>query len=324
MCIKGLNKDQLPDPLGIFQGIELLNADSFSNLVKRLSLELKIKIADDFKQEQMFENLKPEPTKRTNEIGIILTHQQNDWKQHEQTLFNLYRKKPLEVTGDWKIKPLENKNAFLSEELNKLSGLIFASPWKAKLEPEIIAATVEWVKKGGRLLLLGFELGDRHHEANLAELSQHFGISPAIDIVGPPDFKENKPYNTIIEFDPSAAENHPFHTNLNHIQLTNVQTLRVEPGGIEWLRVGQNVVYQPKREAVFYHKGVMSVPGSNGFYINQNAGWLPVAVEAPKGLCGLGSVQMIGTWDLLGWNKTFGGDNNVLVTRILDWLAGEM
>jgi hypothetical protein len=172
-------------------------------------------------------------------------------------------------------------------------------------------------------LLLGFELGDRHHEANLAELSQYFGISPAIDIVGPSDFYGNKPYNTIIDFDTSVAEQHPFTINLSNIQLTNVQTLRVEPGGIEWLRVGQNVVYHPNRESVVYRDGVMTAPGGNAFNINKKAGWLPVAVEAPEGLCGQGGVQMIGTWDLLGRNKRFGDENNILVIRILDWLAGE-
>jgi hypothetical protein len=324
MCIKGLNKDQLPDPLGIFQGIELLNADSCFKLAELLAAELKLKITDDFDFWLMFENLKPLPVNRTNEIGIVLTHRQNEWEPHKQTVFNLFRKQPPEIAGNWTFKTLSNKTAFLSEELNKLSGLIFATPWRSKLEPEIIAATVEWVKKGGRLLLLGFELGDRHHDANLMELSRHFGISAAIDIVGPADFKGDKPYNTVIEFNPLLANQHPFTQNLKSVQLTNVQTLQVEPGGLEWLRVGENDVYQPKRENVVYRDGVMTAPGGNSFYINKNAGWLPVAVEAPEGLCGLGGVQMIGTWDLLGRNKPFGGDNHILVTRILDWLAGEM
>jgi len=323
MCFKGLTKEQLPDPLRIFQGIELRDDDSFSNLVKLLSLKLNIKIAGDFKPEKIVESLETKPVSRTSEIGIVLTHRQKEWETSGQTLFNLFSKKPAEISGDWKLNPISNKNIFLSEELNKLSGLIFASPWKSKLEPEIIAATVEWVKKGGRLLLLGFELGDRHHEANLAELSHHFGISPAIDIVGPPDFGQGKPYNTIIDFEPSVAEQHPFTINLNKIQLTNVQPLRVEPGGTEWLRVGRNMVYQPKRESVEYYNGVMTAPGGNAFNINKNGGWLAVAVEAPEGLCGRGGVQMVGTWDLLGRKKPFVSENYILVTRILDCLAGE-
>lgn len=323
VCHKGLTKEQLPDPLGIFQAIELVNADSYKQLIERLASEFKLKVAAGTDPWLMFDNLTPEPLARTGEIGVVLTHKQDEWEKYKPTLFNFYKKLPPEISGDWKFKPLTNKNTFLSEELNKLSGLIFASPWKSKLEPEFVTATVEWVKNGGRLLLLGFELGDRHHEANLAELSQYFGISPAIDIVGPSDFQGNKPYNTIVDFDTSAAEQHPFTINLSNIQLTNVQTLRVEPGGIEWLRVGQNVVYHPNRECVVYRDGVMTAPGGNAFKINKDAGWLPVAVEAPEGLCGHGGVQMFGTWDLLGRNKRFGDENNILMTRILNWLAGE-
>ncbi|MFZ5431572.1 MAG: toll/interleukin-1 receptor domain-containing protein [Bacteroidota bacterium] len=322
MCHKGLLKGQLPDPLGIFQGVELINPDSCQKLVNRLSDELNIHVSDAFDAGQMFSSLKPEPVQRTQEIGIVLTHKQNEWETDLFTIFDLWKRKPDEVSGEWILKPLLNKNSFLSEDLNKFSGLIFATPWWSKLEPEIILATVEWVKKGGRLLLLGFELGDRHHSANLAELSIHFGISPAIDIVGPPGFGQGKPYSVTIEFDPLCADNHLFTGQLKTIRLQNVQTLRVEPGGIEWLRTGKNLVYHPKKENVVYRQGVMTAPGGNAFSINENAGWLPVAVEAPRGLCGQGGVHMIGSWDLLGRYASFGGDNNILVARLLDWLGG--
>ncbi|HSO86424.1 MAG TPA: toll/interleukin-1 receptor domain-containing protein [Draconibacterium sp.] len=323
LCYKGLTKDQLPDPLGIFQALELTNANACLKLAERLALEFKIRVTDNFDPSLMLESMKPKPPVRKAEIGIVLTHRQDQWEQYQPTVFNLSEKLPPGISVEWKFQALTDKKSFLSEDLNKLTGLVFTSPWRTKLEPEIIASTVEWVKKGGRLLLLGFELGDRHHGANLAELSQNFGIHPFIDIVGPPDFGQQKPYETIIEFDTSITEKHPFTNELTCIQLANVQTLRVEPGGIEWLRVGKNVVYQPKRESVIYRDGVMTAPGGNAFHLNKNAGWLPVAVEAPKGLCGQGSVQMIGTWDLIGRNLSFGDDNNILVTRLLDWLAAK-
>lgn len=323
LCHKGLTKDQLPDPLGIFQAIELVNADSFRTLAERLAAEFNIKIAENFNFTEIVENLKTKLPDRTTEIGLVLTHRQEQWEKNQPVLFKPSEKLPQGLTGNWNFKSITDKKAFLSEELNRLSGLIFTSPWKSRLEPEMITATVDWVKNGGRLLLLGFELGDRHHEANLAELSQHFGISPGIDIVGPPDFGQQKPYETVVEFDVAEADKHFFTANLSGIQLKNVQTLRVEPGGTEWLRVGKNVVYQPKRESVIYRDGVMTTPGGNAFYLNKNAGWFPVAVEAPKGLCGKGSVQMIGTWDLIGRNTSFGDDNLILISRILDWLAGK-
>ena len=323
ICYRGLNKDQLPDPLGIFQAIELTNNDTCKSLVERIASEFKMKVDADFNPVQMFENLKPKRIDKTDGIGIVRTHRQEEWEQFEPTLFNIADNLPEGIEGNWQLSNLSNKKYFLSEDLNKYSGLIFTSPWRSKLEPEIISATVEWVKQGGKLLLLGFELGDRHHGANLAELSHQFGISPSIDIVGPPGFGDGKPYETVIDFDVSEAEKHPFNFNLKNVKLANVQTLRVEPGGVEWLRVGENVVYQVKRESVMYRDGTMTAPGGSSFHLNSKASWLPVAVEAPKGLCGLGGVQMIGTWDLLGRNKPFDGDNLKLVTRILDWLSGK-
>ena len=323
ICYNGLSKDQLPDPLGMFQAVELTNQKACYLLTERIASEFRIKVAENFNPSQMFENLKPVPVFKTDGIGIILTHRQEEWEQYEPTVFNLAGNLPKGLDGDWQLTKLSDKKNFLSEDLNKYTGLIFTCPWRSKLEPEVISATVEWVKQGGRLLLLGFELGDRHHNTNLSELSYHFGITPSVDIVGPPEFGNQKPYEIAVDFDILNAEQHPFNNNLKNIQLANVQTLRVEPGGTEWLRVGKNIVYQVKRESVIYRDGTMTAPGGSAFHLNYNAGWLPVAVEAPKGLCGRGGVQMIGTWDLLGRRNPFGGDNLKLVSRILDWLSGK-
>ena len=78
--------------------------------------------------------------------------------------------------------PIDDERLFLSPDLDKLSGLVVGNPWRTKITPEAISAVVEWVRAGGRLLLLGFELGDRHHGGNLAELSRFFGIDPRSDI----------------------------------------------------------------------------------------------------------------------------------------------
>lgn len=323
ICHNGLIENQLPDPLGIFHGIELSDSKACQKLVVEIASKFRIDVAEAFDPSVMFENLKPKSAVRTDGIGIVRTHRQVEWEQYKPTFFNLAENVPTGLVGDWRFKNISDRKKLLSEDLNKFSGLIFTSPWRSKLEPEIITATVEWVKQGGRLLLLGFELGDRHHNTNLSELSHHFGITPSVDIVGPPGFGVQKPYDTVVDFDILDAEKHPFTNNLKNIQLTNVQTLRVEPGGFEWLRVGKNIVYQAKRESVIYRDGTMTAPGGNSFHLNNNAAWLPVAVEAPKGLCGRGAVQMIGTWDLFGRNKAVGGENLKLASRILDWLSGK-
>jgi hypothetical protein len=205
--------------------------------------------------------------------------------------------------------------------LHGFSGLIFASPWRARIEPETIAATVEWVREGGRILFLGFELGDRHHDANLAELTHPFGIDPASDIVGPPGSGHRKPYDVAVDYSIPDAEAHPLTQGLAAVRLVNAQTVRVEPGGIEWLRVGRNTLYRPAADTVEYRDGTLTTPGGAAFERRTDAGWLSVAVEAPAGLCGQGRALMIGSWDVLGRSTPFGEDNVTLVSRLLDWLA---
>jgi len=269
----------------------------------------------------MFKALKIERQSRTHDVGIVLCYRQNEWEEGDRSVFALANSLPNGLSGQWNFRPLDDERVFLSPGLHKLSGLILGSPWRSTIEPETIVAIVEWVRAGGRLLLLGFELGDRHHDGNLGELSHHFGIDPAGDIVGPLGYGELKPYDEPLVFDPAAADEHLLTEGLVDIRLSNVQTLRVLPGGAEWLRVGRNVVYRPRRDSVQYRDGTMTAPRRASFEINQSAGWLPVAVEAPQGLCGSGSVQMIGTWDLLGRREAFSGDNLTLVTRLLDWLS---
>jgi hypothetical protein len=127
--------------------------------------------------------------------------------------------------------------------------------------------------------------------------------------------------NVVVDYEIAEAEAHPLTNNLNVIRLNNAQTVRVEPGGIEWLRVGRNVLYRPMSSTVQYRDGTLTTPRGAMFERREDASWFPVAVEAPAGLCGRGRAMMIGTWDLLGRVTPFGGDNGILVSRLLDWLA---
>lgn len=253
----------------------------------------------------------------------MLAHRQGEWEPNKETILSLATAKPPGLKGDWVFHAIQDERAFLTTQLHTYSGSIFASPWRARIDPETIAATIEWVREGGRALFLGFEMGDRHHNANLAELTHHFGIDPATDIVGPPGYSEQKPYEAVVEYEIAAAEPHPLTRNLTTVRLSNAQTVQVEPGGIEWLRVGRNVVYRPRSSTVLYRDGTLTTPRGAMFDRRENADFFPVAVEAPAGLCGKGRALMIGTWDLLGRTKPFAGDNPILVSRLLDWLAGK-
>ena len=321
ICFNGMHKENLPDPMRIFQAIELTSKEACTELINRLASVLQIQSANNFDPKEMLLEHRVERPPRGSDIGIVLCHQQQKWEDEEKSVFTLAQSLPAGLEGSWNFRPLEDERIFLSSDLHKMSGLILATPWRARVGPEAIAATVEWVRAGGRLLLLGFELGDRHHAANLAELSHHFGIDPSIDIVAPPRYGPTKPYNEPIDFSPMSGDEHPFTTGLTNIRLSNVQTVRVDPGGTEWLCVGQNLSYRPLRKSVRYRDGTMTAPGGATFEIADNVGRLPVAVEAPQGLCAAGSVHMIGTWDLIGRKESFGYDNLTLLSRMLNWLA---
>lgn len=321
ICHGDLKKEKLPYPLNIFQGIDLDNERNCEELTNRIAGIVKKKVSDKFDFKKMAERLKVKPPKRGNEIGIVLTHGQAKWETTGKSLFKLPGSLPPGVEEDWKFHTITKTKDLLSAELSNLPGLILGSPWRQQMEQEVISAIVEWVKSGGRLLMLGFELGDRHHGGNLGELSRHFGIHPSADIVGPPNYGPNKPYEEAVDFQVADGDTHAFTKDLSSIRLTNVQTVRVEPGGIEWLRVGENVVYRPTRMSVEYRQGTLTQPRETAFDLNKKANWLPVAVEAPQGLCGSGTVHMIGTWDLLGRNRALESENLTLFRRIMNWLS---
>ena len=321
ICHKGMRKERLPDPMRIFQAIELTSTDSCMQLVRRLANVLETTPAEDFDPADMLRGLAIVRPPRGDDVGIDLCHRQGEWDDGDKSVFALTESLPAGLVGDWPLRALTDERIFLSPELHRMSGLILGNPWRAMMTPETVAAVVEWVRSGGRLLLLGFELGDRHHDGNLAELSHHFGIDPASDIVGPPGHGVQKPYDVPVDFAPDAAEEHPFTKNLTNVRLANVQTVRVDPGGTEWLRVGNNVVYRPRRESVRYRDGTMTAPGGTAFQTADNVGNLAIAVEAPQGLCGAGGVHMMGTWDIVGRHRDYGPDNLTLVSRILDWLS---
>jgi len=325
ICHKGLGKDDLPDPLHIFQAVELNSAEACRQFVVRLGLTLEITPAGEFDPNVMLVELKITAPERSRRVGIVLCHRQDEWEEGERSVFRLGDRLPTSLKGNWEIAELRKEQEFLSPDLHQWAGLVLANPWRARMKPETILAIAEWVRSGGRLLLLGFELGDRHHDGNLSELSHHFGIDPAADIVGPKASGNEKPYGDEVTFKTADADPHPFTTDLTAVQFVNVQTVRVDPGGHEWLRVGdKNKVYRPASGSVQYRDGTLTSPRRSTWEVNEQASWLPVAVEAPNGLCGAGQVHMIGTWDVLGRDTQGGRDNLVLLTRILDWLSGEV
>lgn len=323
VCHGDIRKDDLPYPLRIFQGINLDDAQACEALARRLAGKLKVEVAEGFDFNGMAKRLEMQPPAPASTIGIVLAHGQSEWDSPtNNSIFEFPGALPKDLSGKWSFSPLRYDEDLLSGDLRTLSGIILGNPWRRRMSPEVITDLHEWVMKGGRLLMLGFELGDRHHDGNLGELARRFGVYPAADIVGRQDFGPGKPYNDPVFFDVADADRHPLTAGLISIRLSNVQTMGVEPGGAEWLRVGRNVVYRPTRGSVVYRNGTLTQPGPQE-YDRRQAGWMPVAVEAPAGLCGRGAVLAIGTWQLPAHPADADHpDNLLLLERLLDWLSG--
>ncbi|WP_163988867.1 toll/interleukin-1 receptor domain-containing protein [Pyxidicoccus caerfyrddinensis] len=330
ICHDGLRLEDLPLPLNMFQGVDLGSDNAHEDLdglIRDMAESLRLPAAPRFDPRKMLQALVQQPAQHTAGIGIVLNHQQDQWDRTQCSPFEFPDSLPPKLRGRWPIKPLRRHADLLSARLHELSGLILGAPWRSQMDPRTITALVRWVHGGGRLLMLGYELGDRHHGGNLGELAVHFGIHLETDIVGPQNTDATKPYGARVDFAPGRAERHFLTEDLKKLWLANVQTLRVDPGGTEWLRVGNNIVCRPKHDSVKYEQGTLTQPGGQSFDLNRNAGWLPVGVEAPAGLCGRGCVLALGTWEIVGKHGAFWkhADNRELLFRLLDWLsrAGE-
>jgi hypothetical protein len=93
ICHKGMRKDRLPDPLRIFQASELTDGDSCQKLVSQLGILLGLAAAADLNPAQFLKDLRIERPSRGAEIGIVLSHQQQQWEMIElySRLLKLFR-----------------------------------------------------------------------------------------------------------------------------------------------------------------------------------------------------------------------------------------
>jgi TIR domain len=320
LCHGTMGTEELPDLLQALQGQNIHNAADCEQLVTRLGKNLDCLTKTGFDYFAMAASLRPQSPPRQPVIAMDLSHGQAGWPrppdrlrpESEQTIFGL-----AENSRTWRFFPITSVAHFLSKPFWEAAGLVVASPFRARISSEIVDIISQWVFGGGRLLLLGFELGDLHHGANLCDLTNQFGIQLHTDIVGPPNYQGEKPYGVPVQFLVSQAEEHPLTEGMNEISITNSQTLSVAPGGSEWLRVGSNVVYRPRADTVDYFENTLIQPQSKQCVPVPDVGGTPVAVQAPAGLCGAGAVCAIGTWQIRNNNP----ETQMLVERLLNWLA---
>jgi hypothetical protein len=348
VCHSGMTKGQLPHPLAIFQGIDLDSPSACRQLVVRLARRLEVSEPEDLSYDDMMGDVQSalDAIARTNPFGgprlsppeqgrsgilVDVSHGQAKWRGESTvgSIFDLCRGKlpSLVSPGEeptWNLQLLSDARSLWWPDLEPWRGLIVGAPWRATMEEPARSQIAGWVRAGGRLLLLGFELGDRHHGGNLNTLAHEFGLHFNADIVAPAGYTGRKPYGVPVDFVAEATE-HPVMSSVRNLRLENVQTLAVDPGGQELLRLGSNRIARPSREAVDYQDGGMLTPRSE-IEFSEPAPWVPVAAEAPHGLTGRGRVLALGTWDLFGraGDHLRSGDTGVFVRNLLNWLAGEI
>jgi len=277
ICHAGMRTEDLSLPLKNFEGVDLDSPAACRQLVRGLASQFHLEVRPEFDPQAMFDAVAPPLPQRQNIVGIDVAHGQSKWG----------RGSIFERSG---VRLLRKRDDLLSRDLYELSGLIVGMPFNPLMDADVASAIERWVHAGGRLLLLGYELGDRHHGGNLNELSRRFGIHGNTDIVGPADFRGTKPYNKPVKCVYVQEKLEP-------VELTNVQTLSVEPGGVEWLRAGPNHVFRPSFNSVEYREGRLLQPSGASFDREVDAS-RAVSVTAPRGLCGDGRVHAVGTWML--------------------------
>ena len=315
LCYAGMRTENLPDPLHSMNALDLHTAADVEALVSSICKSLNCERAAVFDAEGAEALFRPATGPRTSTIAIDLSHGQAQWpdRNNLQSIFALGK----QPSSKWNFFEIESQQKFLSREFREASGLIFGAPWRSFAGADTIETIRQWVLSGGRLLMLGYELGDWHHQGNLGALAGHFGVQLSADIVGPAGYGRQKPYGEIVDFEVPKGEDHQLTRGLNRIRLQNVQTLTVVPGTVEWLRVGANSVYRPRADTVEYRDGTLTQAGRVDYQENPDCGWMPVAVQAPASLTGNGAVCAVGTWKF----ETSQPETQELLNRLLSWLS---
>jgi len=341
VCHSGMECEKLPHPLSIFQGVQLYNESDLQDLVANTAGAAPVAGAELRwpKIERILRSLDytapakvplPRPQNATRSILIDHAHGQTKWNatQHS-SLFELpeigVRKflPDIEEPGEWNFQPVTDQDQLRAADMKSWRGMILGTPWERQLSPKTIEQIVQWVWRGGRLALLGFELGDLHHKANLNDLAIKFGLQFHADIVAPKNWNsaQGKPYGHVVKLEHSALHEHALTAGVESLEWYNLQSLSFVPGGNSLVCVDDNLLGTPQPGSVIFPDRQLRLLGDKFDFFEGGADAC-VAAFAPEGLTTPGAVVGIGTWQLLRPNhgKLSIGSQRFMM-NLMHWLT---
>jgi hypothetical protein len=330
VCHSDLTIAALPDPLRILQGRQLATAHDLGALVTALGGSLTASSLDAAWQkietalgaiDDAPAAVRPlAPPSTPSGILVDLAHGQRKWPQtRPRTVFTWSTDDLVDGAPAVEVGAIEAPDQLRAADLRHWQGLVLAMPYHARLAAGAIDQIVTWVHRGGRLALLGYELGDLHHESNLAELAGRFALRFNGDIVAPPGWTgRGKPYGNDIALTPSPG--HPLFDGVGALRWRNVQTIAREPGTFPLLAIGANTVSLPEPESVGFDDVRLTMPNPSFDVVHVDPG-VPVVAAATPHLTGRGGVVAIGTWDIVPDGVDEPG-NRRFAANLLRWLSG--
>ena len=329
ICHMGLTVSDLPIQFGVLSVEKLNNADDLRSLLLSLGGNTD-ELESDWRETAEAQDkvdyvpgaIKPlRAAKSTKSILVDGAHGQRRWPRRRRgTVFERAESSFSALIDEAEVDVgfLDSADQIRASDMNSWRGLILALPLHCRMEIAKIEQIVEWVHGGGRLLILGFELGDLHHEGNLNDLAARFALRFNGDMVAPKAWEAGKPYDKDIPLQPEQQSG--LFDGVGRVVWRNLQTIAIEPGTEPQLTVGSGSLVVPTPDSVgFSDNGNLIMPNPE-FTIEKDASWLPVLAKATPELTGNGDVVACGTWDLLP-DTNEPNDNVRFVSNLLGWLV---
>lgn len=325
-----LRKEQLPPPLASLQAIdiatdggmtalfELAGAKQSPDDIRRRSAELKGAVGRASLVNPKTARVLDPPAG----AGVLIdtSHGQAGWPFGDLAptlLADLDTvRSAFDIADGVAIEHIEHPDQIWRYDLAPWPGLVIALPNHTRLGTHAIREIEGWVRAGGRLLLLGFELGDRHHESNLNELAERFGIRFNSDILAPTPIYKGKPYEDAIDVALGASDD-PLLSGLSSVRVQNAQSVSTEPGGRPLISLPGLGIARLTDDSARYNEGGWHITPNQQFTTAPSPPDRYLAAFAPRALAGRGQVLAFGTWQLLSDSA----GTKQLVNRLIGWLG---